>query len=77
MTVTTLSFSGAGFEAVRINPSINAGETIRLNFLLKSKNKIWISSSALVRRVNGNQIGVDFMAMDEHQQKCLGFYLMP
>jgi hypothetical protein len=77
MTVTTLSFSGAGFEAGRLNPSINAGETIRLNFLLKSKNKIWISSSALVRRVNGNQIGVDFMAMDEHQQKCLGFYLMP
>ena len=77
MTVTTLSFSGAGFEAGRLNPSINSGETIRLNFLLKNNEKIWISSSALVRRVNGKQIGVDFMEMDGHLQKCLGFYLMP
>jgi len=77
MTVTTLSFTGAGFEAGRLNPSINSGETIRLNFLLKNNDKIWIRSSALVRRVNGNQIGVDFMGMDEHHQKCLGFYLMP
>jgi len=77
MTVTTLSFTGVGFEAGRLNPSINSGETIRLNFLLKNNDKIWIRSSALVRRVNGNQIGVDFMGMDEHLQKCLGFYLMP
>ena len=77
MTVTTLSFSGAGFEAGRLNPSISSGETIRLNFLLKRNDKIWIRSSALVRRVNGNQIGVDFTGMDEHQQKCLGFFLMP
>ena len=77
MTVTTLSFSGAGFESGQRNPCINSGETIRLNFLLKNRDKIWIKSKALVRRVNGNQIGVDFMGMDEHQQKCLGFYLMP
>jgi len=77
MTVTTLSFSGAGFEAGRRNPSINSGETIRLNFLLRNSDKIWIKSNALVRRVNGNQIGVDFVGMEEHQQKCLGFYLMP
>jgi hypothetical protein len=77
MTVTTLSFSGVGFEAGRLNPFVNSGDTIRLNFLLKNKDKIWIRSNALVRRVNGNQIGVDFMGMNEHQQKCLGFYLMP
>jgi hypothetical protein len=77
MTVTTLSFSGAGFEAGRLNPSVSSGETIRLNFQLKRNDKIWIRSSALVRRVNGNQIGVDFTGMDEHQQKCLGFFLMP
>jgi hypothetical protein len=77
MTVTTLSFSGAGFQAGQPNPSINSGETIRLNFLLKNSDKIWIKSNALVRRVNGNQIGVDFMGMDDHQRKCLGFYLMP
>lgn len=77
MTVTTLSFSGAGFESGQRNPSISSGETIRLNFMLKNRDKIWIKSNALVRRVNGNQIGVDFMGMDEHQQKCLGFYLMP
>lgn len=77
MTVTTLSFSGAGFESGQRNPSISSGETIQLNFLLKNNDKLWIRSSALVRRVNGNQIGVDFTGMDEHQQKCLGFFLMP
>ena len=77
MTVTTLSFSGAGFESGQRNPSTNSGETIRLNFLLQNRDKIWIKSQALVRRVNGNQIGVDFMEMDEHHQKCLGFFLMP
>jgi hypothetical protein len=77
MTVTTLSFSGAGFESGQRNPSLNSGETIRLNFLLKNSDKIWIKSDALVRRVNGNQIGVDFIGMEEHHQKCLGFYLMP
>ena len=77
MTVTTLSFSGAGFESGQRNPSIHSGETIRLNFLLENRDKVWIKSQALVRRVNGNQIGADFMGMDEHHQKCLGFYLMP
>jgi hypothetical protein len=77
MTVTTLSFSGAGFEAGRRNLSIHSGEIIRLNFLLRNSDKIWIKSKALVKRVSGNQVGVDFMGMDEHQQKCLGFYLMP
>jgi hypothetical protein len=77
MTVTTLSFSGAGFESGRMYPSVKTGETIRLNFLLKRNDRLWIRSSALVRRVNGNHVGVDFIGMDDYQQKCLGFYLMP
>jgi len=49
ITVTTLFSSSAGFEAGRPNPSINSGEIIRLNFLLKNRDKVWIRSSALIR----------------------------
>jgi hypothetical protein len=77
MTVTTLSFTGAGLEAGHNTPSIAMGDTIRLSFLLNDVNNTWIKTKAIVRRVNGNRIGVEFVGLDDHQQKCLGFYLMP
>jgi hypothetical protein len=76
MTVTTLSFTGAGFETGRKRPLIDAGETIQVNFLLENHDRIWIKSRAVVKRVNGNQVGIEFTGMDEHQRKCIGFYLM-
>lgn len=76
MTVTTLSLTGAGFEAGQRRPSIDSGEIIEVNFLLENHKKIWIKSRAVVKRVNGNQVGIEFTGMDEHQRKCIGFYLM-
>ena len=77
MTVTTLSFTGAGLEAGHSTPSITMGDTIRLSFLLNDSNNTWIKTKAIVRRVDGNRIGVVFVGLNDHQQKCLGFYLMP
>ena len=77
MTVTTLSVCGASFEVGRRMPFINSGETIQVNFSLNNSDNTWINSKAVVRRVNDNQIGVEFIGMDDYQRKCIGFYLMP
>ena len=77
MTVTTLSFTGAGLEAERGKPVVKRGETIQLRFLLDDCHNSWIKAKAIVRQVDGNRIGVKFIGLNGHEQKCLGFYLMP
>lgn len=77
MTVTTLSVCGAGFEARRRNLLLNEGETIQVNFLLNNNDRNWIKLKAVVKRVKGNQVGVEFTGLNDHQRKCIGFYLMP
>ena len=65
MTVTTLSVRGAGFEARRRNLLLNEGETIQVNFLLNNNDRNWIKLKAVVKRVKGNQIGVEFTELNE------------
>ncbi len=77
MTVKTLSVCGAGFEARRRNLLVHEGETIQMKFLLNNNDRNWIKLKAVVKRVKGNQIGVEFIELNEHQRKCIGFYLMP
>jgi hypothetical protein len=77
MTVTTLSVCGVGFEARRSNLLLNEGETIQINFLLNNNDSNWIKLKAVVKRVKGNQVGVEFTGLNDHQRKCIGFYLMP
>jgi hypothetical protein len=77
MTVKTLSVCGAGFEARRKNLLVHEGETIQIKFLLNNNDRNWIKLKAVVKRVKGNQIGVEFIELNEHQRKCIGFYLMP
>jgi hypothetical protein len=77
MTVTTLSASGAGFEAACSTPDVSVGETIQVSFWLNSAYKTLITTKAIVKRIDRNRLGVEFVGLDEHQQKCLGFYLMP
>ena len=77
MTVTTLSICGAGFETRRGNTLLNEGETIQVKFLLNNHDRNWIKLKAVVKRVKGNQVGVEFTGLNEHQRKCIGFYLMP
>jgi hypothetical protein len=77
MTVTTLSASGAGFEAACSTPDVSVGETIKVSFWLNSAYKTLITTKAIVKRIDRNRLGVEFVGLDEHQQKCLGFYLIP
>ena len=77
MTVTTLSTTGAAIEAANIKPFVRAGEIIQLRFMLNGGHNRWIETKAIVRRVDGNRIGVEFVGLSVHQEKCLGFYLLP
>ncbi len=77
MTVTTLSICGAGFEARGKNLLVHEGDTIQIKFLLNNNERNWIKLKAVVKRVKGNQIGVEFTELNDHQRKCIGFYLMP
>jgi len=77
MTVTTLSASGAGFKAACSTPDVSVGETIQVSFWLNSAYKTLITTKAIVKRIDRNRLGVEFVGLDEHQRKCLGFYLMP
>jgi len=77
MTVTTLSISGAGFEAARSTPDVSVGENIQVNAWLNGSFSTWINIRAIVKRIDRNRLGVEFVGLDEHQQKCLGFYIMP
>ena len=77
MTVTTLSICGAGLETRRKNLLVQEGDTIQIKFLLNHNDRNWMKLTAVVKRVKGNQIGVEFTELNEHQRKCIGFYLMP
>ena len=77
MTVTSLSLTGAGFETARSEPFVTPGETIQLHFQLDDSHNTWIKAKAIVKRVDGKKIGVEYVWLDGHHQKCLGFYLMP
>ena len=77
MTVTSLSLRGAGLETARSKPLVTGGEIIQIRFLLSDGHGTWIKLKAVVKRVEGNRIGIEFMGLHSHEQKCLGFYLMP
>ena len=77
MTVTTLSTSGAGFEAARSTPDVSVGETIQVSFWLNGSFSTWINTKAIVKQIDHNRLGIEFNGLDEHQLKCLGYYLMP
>ena len=69
MTVTTLSICGAGFEIRRKNLLIHEGETIQIKFLLNDHDRNWIKLKAVVKRVKGNQIGVEFANLNRSPAK--------
>jgi hypothetical protein len=64
-------------KARRKNLLVQEGETIQVKFLLNNNDRNWIKIKAVVKRVKGNQVGVEFTELNDHQRKCIGFYLMP
>jgi hypothetical protein len=71
MAVTTLSVRGVGFETRQRNLLVHEGETIQIKFLLNNNERNWIKLKAVVKRVKGNQVGVEFTGLNEHQRKCI------
>ena len=75
MTVTSLSATGVGFKVSRSKPLISRGETIQIRFILNDGYGTYITTQVIVRGLNRNRIGVEFIGLDENQRKFIGFYL--
>ena len=75
MTVISISAAGVGFQAARCEPTVKLGETIQIRFFLNDGYCTCISTKGIVRSVNRNRIGVEFIDLDEHQRKHIGLCL--
>lgn len=75
MTVTSISTAGVGFKAARSKPLINIGETIQISFILNDGYGTCINTKVIVRGLDRNRISGEFIGLDEHQRKFIGFYI--
>ena len=76
MTVISISAAGVGFQAARCEPTVKLGETIQIRFFLNDGYCTCITTKGIVRSLNRNRIGVEFISLDEHQRKHIGLCLM-
>jgi len=73
--IINLSLSGACFE-VRGTHGMEVGQLGSLVFTLDNRKKSVLFKKVIIKTVNGNQIGCEFLA-DRAYEKELGFYLLP
>lgn len=73
--VLDLSLSGARFEMAGSH-TMQVGQKGVLVFTLDDRKKTALKKQVVVRTVNGNIIGCEFIE-DRAFQKALGFYLLP
>jgi predicted Zn finger-like uncharacterized protein len=76
MAVYDLSQGGLRFEPIG-RAAFQLGDHLTVEFHLDDEKKSMIRTSVVVRSIGGKAIGVEFVALDEHTRKILGFYLMP
>jgi DNA-directed RNA polymerase subunit RPC12/RpoP len=76
MVVHDLSMGGMRFEPTG-RTVFRVGDLLTIDFRLDDENKSMIRISAIVKSIGERDIGVEFMNLDEHTRKTLGFYLMP
>ena len=77
MTVENLSRTGL---AIRLDDcyAVKEGDILKVEFALDNDRKSVIRNSVVVRSIKGGGlIGAEFLNLDEHTRKELGFYLMP
>ncbi len=72
--VVDISRTGLAFRRVSGSP-LKTGETVKITFTLDDPAQSVISKNVIVRRVDGDKIGAEFV--DRNLGKALGFYLMP
>jgi hypothetical protein len=75
MAVTSLSAAGVGFKVSQSKPLISIGETIQISFILNDGYGTYICTQVIVRGLDRNRISGEFLRLDEHQRKFIGFYL--
>jgi hypothetical protein len=73
MTVTNISRSGLQFKS-STDTNLKLGDSVLIQFRLDDKFKSLIKKKAIIRRIEGMHIGVEFSFTDEYD-KLLGFYL--
>jgi hypothetical protein len=73
--VKNISLSGIGFTTLSKH-NLKQGDKVKLKFTLDDKRRSEIEKNGVVNVVNDKSIGCEFMDSD-HQDKALGFYLMP
>lgn len=56
---------------------VAVGDEFLVRVLLGSDEDVRIEARVIVRNVRSENIGAEFIAIDEHSRKILGFYMMP
>jgi hypothetical protein len=72
--VTDLSFTGCGFDAPTSH-SLHSDDRIRITFSLNDVQGSMIRKDAIVRKVEGNAVGCQFITLPGSYDPDLGFYL--
>lgn len=74
-TIINLSKNGVGFSVSGLH-RIQAGQKGSIDFVLDNRKSTRISKEIVIRSVDGNRIGCEFVA-NQPFEKDLGFYLQP
>jgi hypothetical protein len=72
--IRNISVLGIGLATIG-KKHIKAGDQIKVEFILDTPSTPKIIKKAIVRTVNDNYIGCEFLEADKHDQE-LGFYLL-
>jgi PilZ domain-containing protein len=73
--IKSISVTGVGFETKSLR-GIKVGDTFEVAFLLKDSFDAAVRESVVVKRVQGNFIGAEFLEKDNYNYE-LDFYVMP
>lgn len=76
VAIYDLSQGGLRFEPVA-KTTFREGEELNIEFRLDDHQKTTIRTRIVVRSIGRRDIGAEFVAMDDHTRKILGFYLLP
>lgn len=75
LVVKELSIKGMGFQ-VDGTCSVKEGDVFHTQFTLDNESESVIRGKVIVRKVNGEDVGAEFLELDPNARKELGFFLM-
>jgi hypothetical protein len=77
VTIEMLDISRGGCKFKKVEGGkLELREVVTLHFSLGSSQDM-VRCSAMVNNIEGNIVGADFLNLDRHSQKIIGFFLMP